>query len=156
MTEVPQSNDDSNETSPNPEEEQSAPDFQAYLVLPTSNSSSRKTIFIIGACVLVMIIGLIIRDKPHPAQAKKPAIDFKAMASHELAQNASPQAARELVRRMYHGTDAERMSATSVIVNPSPRLGRNLAVAMSLELQKKQQENMRRMRESIRQAEQGY
>jgi len=128
--------------------------FTPLIVKSGPKPPPHRLYIFLGVCVVVSVVGFIFcAGKPEKAEAKtKPTmLDFRNMTSRELAENASAAAARELARRMFHGTEAERASASSAVnCWSSPRLGRNMAIAMALEQQKKAQELARRMEEERR------
>jgi len=79
------------------------------------------------------------------------------MTAAQLADDASPKAARELVRRMLHGTEAEHVAARAVMNTPSsPRLSRNIAMAMALEQQARADKMRLDVAREVRTAEEGY
>ena len=118
-----------------------APAFVPILPRPAPPQSSRTPLIIFGVCVVALIVGVIISGtRPEAAEAKaaKPVTE---MTADELAEDASMPAARELVRRMCDGTPAEHADASRVMTSPrSPRLARNLAMAMALAQQKRANE----------------
>jgi len=94
---------------------------------------------------------------PDEADAKPAKADVTTVTAAQLAENSSHTAAKELVRRMYYGTDTERAAATRVINGPqSPRLRRNLAMAMALQAQKRANAMHARNMREMRLAEEGY
>ncbi len=149
MTQIPQPGDTPQTTGQIPESEAPAQSFTPYLPGSVPRKLSLKPLIILGAFALVFIVALIFYSgKPDAAEAgaKAPALDVSKMTASELAKNASPQAARELARRMVHGTQAEQAAVSSAIYTwTNPRLARNLAVAMALAQQKRQLEMMRQI-----------
>lgn len=158
MTEIPESNETSEMAGQDTQDEKSAPAFQAYLPSEAPQKRSRMPLVFMILAVVLVIGGLLFRNaEPDEAKGKKARANFSKMTAEQLAKNASLSAATELVRRSSHGTPAERAAASSMMNRPrSPRLSRNLAMAMALEL-KRRADNMRvRTERNMRMAEEGY
>jgi len=161
MTEMPESSESSEtagQDAQGEESEKSAPAFEPYLPSEAPQERSRKPLVFLILAVILVIGGLLFWNvEPDEAGGKKPRPDFKKMTAEQLAEDASSSAAVELVRRMFHGTPAEHKAASSVMSRPrSPRLSRNLAMAMALEQQKRAGEMGLRMERDTRMAEEGY
>ena len=135
------------ESSESPESEESAPVFTPVLSDPLPESAGRKPLILLGVAIVAIIIGVIFcGGDPDTAKAKPAPLDVANMTAEELAKNASPPAARELARRIAEGTGEEQSAAAAAMRNsPSPRLARNMAMAMALQQQKRQMEQMRQM-----------
>jgi len=138
--------------------ETAAPVFQAYLPPEAPPGRSRLPLALAVLGGVVLVVGwAFYRGRPDEAEAKPPAIDVASMTAAELAEDAGPAAARELVRRLLEGTPAEHAAAAAVMnTPPSPRLARNLAMAMALAQQKRANEMRVRAARHMRMAEQGY
>ncbi len=146
MTQIPQSSNTQQAADQGPDGDDPAQSFTAILPEPVQSGPPRKLLVVGGVAVVIAILGMIFSGgEPDSAKAKAPAaLDAAGMTSQELAENAGFMAARELARRMMDGTPAEQASVTSILHRyRTPRLARNLAMAMALEQQKKQQEWMR-------------
>ncbi|KPK83517.1 MAG: hypothetical protein AMJ81_08080 [Phycisphaerae bacterium SM23_33] len=157
MTQIPQPNEAPDRADAPPDSGGPAQTFQPILYDAAPKKPPRNLLIVVGACVLSAVVGLIFcRGKPHAAQANTPALDVGSMSAQELAESASVPAARELARRMVSGTPAEQAAASSAITcRRSPRLARNLAMAMALEQQKRQQQLMLQMRRHQQMAVEG-
>lgn len=133
------------------------PTFRAYVPAPEPEPHSRRMLVFVGLSVVVIIAGLVFWSGPDEVEAKPAKADVSTMTAEQLAENSSPRAAKELIRRMYHGTEAERAPAARVINSPqSPRLRRNLAMAMALQMQNRANAMRVRNEREMRMAEQGY
>ena len=158
MTETPQPNETPEGTGQNTEGEAPAPTFRPYV--PVGDPPMRSRLPLILGClgVVVLIAGLAIWiGAPEEAEAKPAKVSVRKMTAGQLADNAGFDAARELVRRMLHGTPAEHAAASAVMNPPrSPRLARNLAMAMALEQQKRANAMNLRVQREMQRAEEGY
>ena len=133
------------------------PPFVAILPGPAPARSSRTPLIVFGVCVVALIGGIIFTcTRPDSAEAEPTATPVSAMTAAELGEDASMPAARELVRRMLQGTSAEHAEAARVMNAPrTPRLARNLAMAMALAQQKRANDMRLRNEREIRMYEQG-
>ena len=105
---------------------------------------------------IVLVVGVITGGGPDKAQGKPQPLRVGKMTEVELARNASADAAFELARRMSRGLPAQRVAAANATrLHGSPRLMRNMAMAMAVEAQRRQQEMQRRMAQRVRWAEEG-
>ena len=89
---------------------------------------SRGPLIFVALSVLVLIGGMAFwSGSPDHAEAENVAMPVTQMTAEQLAEKASPAAARELVRRLLHGTEAENASAAAVMSRPRspPRTGRS-------------------------------
>jgi len=156
MTQMPQSNQTSGMTGQDPQDE--APTFRRYVSSPEPAAHSRRMMIFMGLSIVTIIAGLIFwNGGPDEADAKPAKADVTKMTAEQLAENSSHAAAKELIRRMHHGTDTERDAAVRVVNGPvSPRLRRNLAMAMALQAQKRANAMHARSEREMRLAEQGY
>lgn len=147
MTQTPQSSEAPETADASSESEAPAPSFTPIHHEPPPAKPLGKLLIPVGVAVVVIVGGLIFcRGKPKAAEAKS-SMDVSTMSAEELAKNASVPAARELARRMSSGTQAERVAASSAInCWRTPRLTRNLAMAMALGAQKRANEMNVRMR----------
>ncbi len=112
------------------------------ILLDTPPASPKKLYYLLGACAVVAVLGLIYTAvKPEKAKAKtEPAApDHQRMTEQELAKDAGVLAARELARRMSgEGNPASQAAAADAIRRfGSPRLARNLSLALAAEQQKR-------------------
>ena len=107
----------------------------------------RTPLILMGVAGVPVVVGLIVLGgKGDAAEDKTRLPAVSGMTVEELPADASLLAARELARRTVTGTPAEQAAASSAITRcTDPRLRRNLAMAMALEQQKKQQQVMRRL-----------
>jgi len=158
MAAIPPTDPNVNPTDPSSESQAS---FQAYR--PTSDRASmkrpHKPLLIMAAFVVLLVVGGLIHamSKPDAAEARDAAPDYSEMTVDQLAEDAGMPAARELTRRMFDGTGAERADASRVFNNPpSMRLRRNLAMSMALLQQQKAMAHNVRMQRHQRMAEEGY
>jgi hypothetical protein len=96
---------------------------------------------ILSAAAVVFIIGWVLtRGGPEQVKAMPSGLRVRRMTATELASDAGVAAGEELARRMTHGTPSQQAAVASAIhTHRSPRLTRNLAMAMALEAQRKQQ-----------------
>ena len=157
MTEMPQSNEMPETTGPDAQGDP-PPTFAPYVPPAAPAAPSRRPLIFIGLSVVVVIIGLVFwSGEPDEADAKPVKADVSKMTAQQLAEDSSPRAAKELVRRMYHGTNAERATASSVINHPqSQRLRRNLAMAMAYEMRNRANTMRNRAEREMQMAEEGY
>ena len=157
MTQMPQSDQTSGAMSQDAQGETPAPAFRPYLPSEQPPERSRLPLVFIGLSVLLVIGGLVFwATRPDTAEAERAVVNYRQMTAEQLAENASVSAARELVRRLSHGTAAERAAASSVTNRPrSARLARNLAMAMALKQQKRAYEMRLRVQRNMRMAEEG-
>ncbi|KKL85687.1 hypothetical protein LCGC14_1952230 [marine sediment metagenome] len=154
MTQSPQSSDPTDAVDQCPQDDAPPEGFQMPLPSPPPPKLSRKPLILVGVSVVLLIGGVIFcKGKPDSARAKPPRLPVGTMTSDELAKNASSAAAVELARRMAEGTPEQRASA-SIAVNhwSSPRLVRNMAWAMALDMQTKQAQMVRQMAAQRRRA----
>ena len=140
-----------------PDGDEAAPAFVPILPTPTPPKSSRTPLIIFGVCVVALIGGVIIScTRPDAADAEDAAKPVAEKTAEVLAEDASMPAARELVRRMCDGTAAEHAEASRVMTAPrSPRLARNLAMAMALAQQKRANDHRLRVEREMQMIEQG-
>lgn len=157
MTQTPQSDEISRTVSQDAQRETSPPAFRPYRP-PEPIRRSRKGLILIGLSVVAVIGGMVFFSTgPDEAEGHKAPIDVRKMSAEQLARDSGPGAARELVRRLLHGTQAEHIAASNVMNRPrSQRLSRNLAMAMALEQQKRANDMRLRTQREMRLAEQGY
>ena len=158
MTQMPQSNRTSETMSQGPPGDAPAPVFRPYVPSAEPGGHSRRPLVFMALSVVVGIVGMVFwSGRPDEAEAKNAKADVSKMTPAQLAEDSSPPAAKELVRRMYHGTDAQRAAASHVVNNVrSPRLRRNLAMAMALETQKRANAMRARTQREMQMSEQGY
>ena len=157
MTRIPQPSKRPDDVAGRPEGDAPARTFEPILSDPVSRPS-RKPLIFLGLSILVLIGGLIFcSGKPDAAEATSPKLEVGKMTAEELAKDASPSAARELARRMVRGTPGEHAAASGAInCWSSPRLARNMAMAMALEVQKRPQEMVRQMEMNQRMMMEGH
>jgi len=158
MTHVPPSSETPQMMGQDPSDEAPAPAFRPFLPEEESPKHSRWPLVVLGLSVVLVIGGLVYRStRPAEAKAQTPVQDVGSMTSDELAKNASAAAARELVRRMLDGTPAEQAAVSSLMTHPqSPRLARNLAMAMALAQQKRASQMRLQVERNIQMVERGY
>ena len=144
MTQTPQPNEGPAQAPQGSDAEAPAPSFTPIIYEPVSARPSRKLLIFAGVAVVVMALSLVLwPSTPDTAEAEGLPLDVANMTATQLAEDASPAAARELARRMIRGTMEQQKQASLAISQcRSPRLARNLAMAMALENQKKQQQMM--------------
>ena len=157
MTDMPQS-DQTSETTGQGSQGEAPPTFRPYVLPPAPAARSRRSLVCVGLSVVVVIAGLVLcSGEPAPADAENATVHVSKMTARQLADKASLPAAKELVRRMNHGTEAEHAAASAVVNRPqSPRLRRNLVMAMALETQQRAHANRARYEREARMAEEGY
>ncbi len=157
MTQTPQSDEIPGTVSQDDQGETPPPAFRPYRP-PEPIRRSRKGLVFIGLSVVVVMGGLVFfSGGPDEAEGHKAPVDVRKMTAEQLAKDSSPGAARELVRRLLHGTQAEHIAASNVMNRPrSQRLSRNLAMAMALEQQKRANDMRLRTQREMRLAEEGY
>jgi len=157
MTQMQGPNEMPEPASPDPQGEAPPPVFRPYVHTPEPTKQSRGPLVFFGLSVVVLIGGLAFwSGTPDQAEAESPAVPVGEMTAEQLAEKATPAAARELVRRMLHGTEAEHAGAAAVMNRPrSARLNRNLAMGMALEQQKRANDMRLRAEREIRMAEYG-
>ena len=157
MTQTPQGSDAPDTASPSTDGDAPAQSFRPFLDAPAPVKPSRKPLILLGGAVLLVVGGLIFwSGGPDDVEARSAAPNYRTMTAEELAKDAGSMAAMELARRMVNGTPAEQASASSAFNHwPSPRLARNLAMAMAVESQKKQQQRMRELEIQQRMVEYG-
>lgn len=158
MTEVPESSGTSETMSPDPQSDAPAPAFRPYATRTVPQRRPRTGLVFVGLSVVVVIGGLVFWSGGSNAEEKDATVrDVKKMTAEELAEDSSPRAAKERVRRMFHGTPAEHAAASGVMSRPrSARLSRNMAMAMALEQQQRANRMRMRVERETRLAEQGY
>ena len=158
MTEMPESSQTPEMMDQEPQDEAPSPAFEPFLPSVEPPKRSRVPIVFAVLGVLVLVGGLVFHGRgADKAEAKNVAVDYTQMTAEKLGEDSSPGAARELVRRFFSGEPAERAGAASVMHSPhSPRLTRNLAMAMALEQQKRAQAMRVNVERNMRMAEQGY
>ena len=157
MTQMQQADPMSSQDNPNPADPDSAPSFQPYLADRTPAKPSRALVIVLCAAAGLMLVGWIVtRGGPDDAKAKPAKVPMAQRTAEALATDASAAAAQELARRMSEGTPAERAAAAGAIqTHPSARLTRNMAMAMALEAQKRQNAMMVEMQRRMREVEHG-
>ena len=158
MTQIPQSSESSQAPSQDRQADTASPEFRPYVPDPEPPERSRLPLILAGVSVALLIFGLVFWKKsPDAAEADTKVLDVSQMTAEQLAEDASAAAARELVRRLLHGAPAERAAASSVMKRPrSPRLMRNLAVAMALAQQKRANDMRLSVERETRMMEEGY
>lgn len=157
MTQIQEPNETSETVSPEAQGEAPPPVFRPYVHNAAPPKQSRGPLVFVGLSVVVLIGGLAFwSGQPDTAEAESAVVPVSQMTAEQLAEKASPAAARELVRRLLHGTEAEHAGVAAVMNRPrSPRLQRNMAMAMALEQQKRANDMRLRTEREIRMAEQG-
>jgi len=156
MTEKHETDQTPEAVSPGPQPETPPPVFRPFVEAPQPKQSRGPLLFI-GLSVAVLLGGVAFwNNQPDQAEAQPAVVAVNQMTAEQLAKRADPAAARELVRRLFHGTEAEHAGAAAVMNRPrSMRLSRNLAMAMASENQKRASEMKLRVEREIRETEQG-
>ena len=149
MTQMPQPSDTTQPTPSGEEGDTPQRTFRPVVYEQPPDKPSHKPLILLGVSVLLVIGGLIFSGpKADDAQAKSATPDYRSMTADELAKDASVPAAQQLAHRMFNGTQPQKAAVSSAIMqHRRPRLARNMAMAMALEQQKKQQEMMRTMQQ---------
>lgn len=139
-------------------EEAKQPIFRPYVCEEPQGRTSPVIWIVLGTGVLLLVGGLVYHSAgPREAAAQPQAVNVKQMTATQLAVDASAEAAYELAHRMSGGNMAERNAAVAAVRdNPSPRLARNMAMALTAEAQKRQAQVMAEMQKNIRMSEEGY
>ena len=142
-----------------PGDEAAAQAQSPMMVEMPVTKTSRWPLVVIGAAVGLVVLGLAVhRGGPSKAEAKAkdnaPAANYKAMTTQQLMDDAGLPAAMELARRMNEGVPADRAALQGEMTSGrNPRLLRNLATAMALEAQKRQQAMMVNMERQVNESE---
>lgn len=158
MTQTPDPSQTCETVSQDAEGEATAPAFEAYLPSEAPQERSRLPWVLLGLSAVLIVGGLVYwSTRPDSAEAENTPIDFRKMTVEQLAENASMEAAVELLRRQREGSRAERAAASKAIDRPrSARLTRNLAMAMALQQQNRANQMHVRMERERQMAERGY
>ena len=158
MTQIPHPSESPQTTGQDRQAQPTAPSFEPYVPSQEPPRRSRLPLVLGAASVVVLVCGLVFwKSQPDAAEADTKVVDVGQMTVDQLAEDAGPLAARELVRRSLYGAPAESAAASSAMNHPrSPRLARNLAVAMALEQQKRANDMRIRNEREMRMVEQGY
>ncbi len=124
-----------------------------YYMPPETKSGNSKwllAVFILGMAVVVA--GIVFGgSSPKQADATPMPVDYKTMSSQQLADNAGVEAAQELTKRFMSDDEAVQTAAADAIDrNRTPRLQRNLAMAMAQQQQKLAREQMLRVQKAQR------